>query len=148
MKTNLIILGAVAIIVIGGVVFFANQNIAPTDEGTPITTGTNDEPLPVSDSNDSTPTQGNTQNTNTDEPKAQGFTMAQVATHSNISSCWTAVRGKVYDLTSWIPQHPGGPDKILKLCGKDGTETFVGQHGGSAQQETQLAKFYIGDLIQ
>lgn len=74
------------------------------------------------------------------------FTMAQVKQHASASSCWTAIDGKVYDLTSWINQHPGGPARILSLCGTDGTAAFHAQHGTQTRPNSVLAGFYIGKL--
>lgn len=76
------------------------------------------------------------------------ITMEQVADHTDGTSCWSAINGSVYDLTSWIPQHPGGSQAILQLCGTDGSEKFNGQHGGSPMQERILAGFKIGELSQ
>lgn len=76
------------------------------------------------------------------------FTMDEVSVHSTEASCYTVIRGTVYDLTAWISKHPGGDKNILKLCGIDGTTAFVGQHGGSEKQENVLAGFEIGTLIQ
>ena len=75
-----------------------------------------------------------------------GLTMADIATHGTRDNCWTAINGGVYDLTSWIPQHPGGEQGILALCGTDGSARFNGQHGGSATQLNILAGFKVGDL--
>lgn len=80
--------------------------------------------------------------------KAEGFIMADVAKHANPGNCWAAINGGVYDLTAWIGSHPGGEDKIIALCGKDGSATFNGKHGGSEKQETQLAAFKIGVLTK
>ncbi len=33
--------------------------------------------------------------------------------HNVETDCWISVRGKVYDVTEWIPKHPGGTDPIL-----------------------------------
>lgn len=85
---------------------------------------------------------------NTDTTIAENYTLAQVATHNNASSCWAAINGKVYNLTSWINQHPGGPERILSICGKDGSALFNGQHSGEARPETMLAGFYLGPLAQ
>ncbi len=74
--------------------------------------------------------------------------MAQVEAHADESSCWAAINGKVYDLTQWIHQHPGGPEHILALCGTDGSAAFNAQHGGESQPAQELATFYIGDLAQ
>src|ERR1700733_8583211 len=45
------------------------------------------------------------------------YTLAEVAEHNSATSCWTAINGGVYDVTTWINQHPGGPEHILALCG-------------------------------
>jgi len=77
-----------------------------------------------------------------EEEKA--FTMDEITKHNSEESCWTIIRGEVYDLTDWISQHPGGPDKILSICGKDGTEAFIQKHGGKEKPEETLKKFKIG----
>ncbi len=76
------------------------------------------------------------------------YTLAQVAQHNNGASCWTAINGDVYDVTSWINEHPGGPQAILSLCGTDGSAAFNGQHGGQARPAAELATFKIGTLVQ
>ncbi len=75
-----------------------------------------------------------------------GYTLAEVATHDNESSCWTAVNGNVYDLTSALDSHPGGKKNIMKLCGIDGTAAFTAQHSGQSRPESGLANLYIGPL--
>jgi cytochrome b involved in lipid metabolism len=70
-----------------------------------------------------------------------------VATHNLRSSCWSAINGSVYDLTSWIPNHPGGERAILSLCGTDGSDAYNGQHGGSSRTATILGGFKLGALI-
>ena len=74
------------------------------------------------------------------------YTMAQVAQHNSSTSCFTAINGSVYDLTSFIGQHPGGPQAILSLCGVDGTAAFMSQHGGQGRPEQELASLKIGTL--
>jgi len=72
------------------------------------------------------------------------YSFMQVSSHSSASSCWTIIGNNVYDLTSWINQHPGGKQAILGLCGKDGTIAFEKQHGGQARPQSELKSFYIG----
>lgn len=74
------------------------------------------------------------------------YTAAQVAEHASSSSCWASVDGSVYDLTPWISQHPGGSERILSLCGTDGTTAFANQHGSNAKAKDALARFRIGAL--
>ncbi|HEV7449093.1 MAG TPA: cytochrome b5-like heme/steroid binding domain-containing protein [Candidatus Paceibacterota bacterium] len=80
-------------------------------------------------------------------PAPSGYTLAQVSAHNSSASCWTAINAKVYDVTSWISQHPGGAGAILSLCGKDGSAAFNGQHGGERRPEAELATFYLAPLI-
>jgi cytochrome b involved in lipid metabolism len=74
------------------------------------------------------------------------YTMEEISNHNSKESCWTVIRGDVYDLTNWINKHPGGADKILKICGKDGTDLFVREHGGKEKPEKILEGFEIGAL--
>jgi cytochrome b involved in lipid metabolism len=76
------------------------------------------------------------------------YTKATVATHSGEASCWSIINGGVYDLTSFVGDHPGGDRNILKICGKDGTAAFEGQHGGDSRPETTLKEFYLAPLAQ
>lgn len=43
--------------------------------------------------------------------------------HNRSNDAWMVINGKVYDVTQYIPFHPGG-NKILMGVGKDGTELF------------------------
>ena len=84
--------------------------------------------------------------TTTSSTTSSTYTAAQVATHTSDSSCWTIINGNVYNLTSWISQHPGGPEHIEAICGIDGTSAFEGQHGNEARPNAILATFKIGTL--
>jgi cytochrome b involved in lipid metabolism len=75
-----------------------------------------------------------------------GYTMEQVKANNTSSKCWSAINGKVYDLTTWINSHPGGPGAITSLCGTDGTSSFNGMHGGSGQPASRLAGYLLGPL--
>ncbi len=74
------------------------------------------------------------------------YTLAQVSTHNSASDCWSVVSGGVYNLTTWISQHPGGASAIIGLCGIDGTSGFMSQHGGQGNPAAELAAFKIGVL--
>lgn len=76
------------------------------------------------------------------------ITLAHIALHNSRTSCWTAINGSVYDLTSWIPNHPGGESAILSICGTDGSNAYNNQHGGESKQASILIGFKIGTLTQ
>ncbi|KAJ5835292.1 FMN-dependent dehydrogenase [Penicillium robsamsonii] len=56
------------------------------------------------------------------------LTGAKVAEHNSKDSCWVIVHGKAYDVTEFLPEHPGGQKIILKYAGKDATEEFEPIH--------------------
>ncbi|MEM5799248.1 MAG: cytochrome b5 domain-containing protein [Candidatus Aenigmatarchaeota archaeon] len=72
------------------------------------------------------------------------YTIDEISKHNSEKSCWTIIRDKVYDLTSFINEHLGGPQNIISLCGKNGTKSFENKHGGQLKQEQKLNEFEIG----
>ncbi|KAJ6538470.1 FMN-dependent dehydrogenase-domain-containing protein [Mycena vulgaris] len=51
-----------------------------------------------------------------------------VAEHNSRESCWIIVHGKVYDVTEFLDEHPGGSKIILKYAGKDATQEYEPIH--------------------
>lgn len=72
----------------------------------------------------------------------------EVANHNSEKDCWSIVKGNVYDLTSYIRSHPGGPNRIISICGKDGTQAFSNQHGNQGSPNRTLDSFLIGAIDQ
>jgi cytochrome b involved in lipid metabolism len=76
------------------------------------------------------------------------ITMTEVTQHADQSSCWMVIGNNVYDVTSYVSQHPGG-DMILSGCGKDATSMFNNRPGGgshSSRALSVLSSFQIGTL--
>ena len=71
----------------------------------------------------------------------------EVATHSTAADCWETINGKVYDLTTYAPKHPGGSKKVTDLCGLDATQAFntIDKHQRSGITE-ELTTYYIGEV--
>lgn len=76
------------------------------------------------------------------------YTAEDVASHTQASSCWVTRAGKVYDVSGFLHDHPGGDDILLNHAGtdideimKDGNEH---QHSDSAYE--MLAGYVIGRL--
>ena len=56
------------------------------------------------------------------------MTMKSVEEHSTVDDCWTVIDNKVYDLSRYSDQHPGGVAAIKDSCGKDSTKRFLVAH--------------------
>jgi cytochrome b involved in lipid metabolism len=70
-----------------------------------------------------------------------------VAKHNKASNCWTIVDGKVYNLTKFVAKHPGGRKRIIRMCGRDSSAAFHGQHSsGSRANKVVLRRYKIGTL--
>ena len=55
------------------------------------------------------------------------FTADEVAEHNSPSDCWLLIHGKVYDVTDWVPNHPGG-SMIFVRAGGDCSQLFDSYH--------------------
>jgi len=55
---------------------------------------------------------------------AKEFTTTDVAKHNKKDDIWVIVNGQVLDVTSFLPDHPGGEKAILLYAGRDATEEF------------------------
>ncbi len=115
------------------------------DLGTTPTTQATPKPTAPAPTPKTTTTVTNTTTTTTSAQKT--FTLAEVSAHSTKSSCYTTMNGKVYDITSYIPRHPGGEKEIMQICGKNGSSLFKDQHSGQSKPNNILKSFEIGVLI-
>lgn len=70
----------------------------------------------------------------------------EVAKHNSDKSCWVIVHGKAYDVTDFLPEHPGGPKIILKYAGKDATEEFEPIHPPDTLDKYLDKKHHLGDV--
>ncbi|MBK9740162.1 MAG: cytochrome b5 domain-containing protein [Actinobacteria bacterium] len=75
---------------------------------------------------------------------SKSYSLSQVKAHNKATDCWSVVGKNVYNLTTWIPKHPGGKTVVTAMCGKNGTATFNSQHKGSGSAARALAPYKIG----
>jgi L-lactate dehydrogenase (cytochrome) len=62
------------------------------------------------------------------QSKSNQLTGEEIAKHNSKESCWVIIHGRAYDVTEFMPEHPGGPKIILKYAGKDATEEYEPIH--------------------
>ncbi|KKF95364.1 Ceramide very long chain fatty acid hydroxylase SCS7 [Ceratocystis platani] len=47
------------------------------------------------------------------------FTRAEIESHNSPKSCFMTINNKVYDVTDFVDDHPGGAELVLDYAGKD-----------------------------
>lgn len=70
--------------------------------------------------------------------------LEEVSRHNTRDDCWVVISNKVYDVTSWLPRHPGGDMLILNVAGRDCTDEFKIFHLKPSFK--QLKPFLLGEL--
>ncbi|PWZ41813.1 Acyl-lipid (9-3)-desaturase [Zea mays] len=64
--------------------------------------------------------------------------------HASAADLWISISGDVYDVTPWLPHHPGGDLPLITLAGQDATDAFAAYHPPSARP--LLRRFFVGRL--
>ncbi|KAL3138422.1 hypothetical protein ABBQ32_006216 [Trebouxia sp. C0010 RCD-2024] len=79
------------------------------------------------------------------QPVKQKITLEDCKLHNKEEDCWLVISGKVYDVTEFLDEHPGGFDIVLAATGKDATEDFE-EIGHSNAAREMLDKYYVGEF--
>eukprot|EP00937_MAST-01D_sp_MAST-1D-sp2_P005833 g5833.t1 len=69
------------------------------------------------------------------------ITAEELKKHKSADDCWLAINGKVYDVTKFLPDHPGGKKAPLMVSGGDATEEFEMLH------KPEVLDKYAKDLL-
>ncbi|CAM0140567.1 hypothetical protein VKS41_006586 [Umbelopsis sp. WA50703] len=73
----------------------------------------------------------------------QAYTKEEISKHNTDKDAWVIVDGKVYNVTEFLSEHPGGKKILLKSCGKDATAQFKNFHNDSVL-DSVAQPFLIG----
>ena len=52
------------------------------------------------------------------------YSIEEIQTHNTHKSLWVIIENNVYDMTSFLEEHPGGTKPLLKYAGTDVTAKF------------------------
>ncbi|XP_076888954.1 cytochrome b5-like [Bidens hawaiensis] len=76
---------------------------------------------------------------------AKVLSFEEVSKHNRKTDCWVIISGKVYDVTPFLDDHPGGDEVLILATEKDATEDF--EDVGHSEAATDLMKkFYVGEI--
>ncbi|WCJ32453.1 Cytochrome b5 [Euphorbia peplus] len=78
-------------------------------------------------------------------PDPKVYVFEDVLKHNKIKDCWLVISGKVYDVTPFMDDHPGGDEVLLSSTGADATNDFE-DVGHSDAARDMMDKYYIGEI--
>jgi cytochrome b involved in lipid metabolism len=80
-------------------------------------------------------------------PAREDLTPEEVAQHNKPDDAWISIHGKVYDVTPFLNDHPGGKKILLRMAGKDATQEFDNFHKIDVLQKYG-SQLYVGNLAK
>lgn len=66
------------------------------------------------------------------EEEKKYITEEELKRHNKAGDLWISIQGKVYDVSNWVNDHPGGEVPLMNLSGQDVTDAFIAFHPGTA----------------
>ncbi|XP_010277835.1 PREDICTED: cytochrome b5-like [Nelumbo nucifera] len=76
----------------------------------------------------------------------KAYSLSEVFLHSSKKDCWLIINDKVYDVTKFLEDHPGGEDVLLEASANgDATEAFD-DVGHSSTATSMMNSYLIGFL--
>ena len=75
------------------------------------------------------------------------FTLAEMKEMNDKVKTVLVIHDKVYDVTSFLNEHPGGEEILLDHAGKDATEDFS-DVGHSKDALELMKKYQIGEVVE
>jgi cytochrome b involved in lipid metabolism len=68
------------------------------------------------------------------------YRMGEVSAHNTEHDAWMVVHNVIYDVTAYLPSHPGGAALLIGLCGRDATQAFSRSHANQSKADDMLRK--------
>lgn len=69
----------------------------------------------------------------------------ELKAHTKRDSVWLLIENKIYDVTKFLDDHPGGEEILIEQAGKDSTEVF-NDVSHSADAKELMKTYLIGKL--
>ncbi|GJQ84499.1 cytb5 [Trypoxylus dichotomus] len=78
---------------------------------------------------------------------AKEYSYAEVKKHNNNQGAWVVIHNEVFDVSTFLNEHPGGEEVLLEQAGKDASEAFE-DVGHSTDARELMQKYKIGDIVE
>lgn len=73
------------------------------------------------------------------------FRLSEIEQQNSFHSAWIIIDYKVYDVTKFLEEHPGGEEVLREQAGGDATESFE-DVGHSTDAREMMRDFRIGEV--
>ncbi|KAL0638738.1 hypothetical protein Q9L58_002162 [Maublancomyces gigas] len=73
------------------------------------------------------------------------YTLDEVKEHQTKKDLWMILHDKVYSVSSFVDEHPGGEEVLMDVAGQDATEAFE-DVGHSDEARELLVGLLVGNL--
>ncbi|KAI9933195.1 hypothetical protein ASPWEDRAFT_114552 [Aspergillus wentii DTO 134E9] len=73
------------------------------------------------------------------------YTLNEIKSHNTKQDLWVVIHGKVYDITKYTRDHPGGADVLVDVAGTDATAAYE-DVGHSEDADAILQTFCVGTV--
>ncbi|XP_051737483.1 cytochrome b5 [Ctenopharyngodon idella] len=85
------------------------------------------------------------ENNGTDGKGVKYYRLSEVEERNSFKSTWIIINNKVYDVTKFLEEHPGGEEVLREQAGGDATESFE-DVGHSTDAREMASTMLIGEL--
>ncbi|TSK16045.1 Cytochrome b5 [Bagarius yarrelli] len=85
------------------------------------------------------------ENHDSDGNAVKYYRLSEVEEHNSFKSTWIIINHKVYDVTKFLEEHPGGEEVLREQAGGDATESFE-DVGHSTDARAMSKSMMIGEL--
>uniref|UniRef100_A0A8C1S593 Cytochrome b5 n=1 Tax=Cyprinus carpio TaxID=7962 RepID=A0A8C1S593_CYPCA len=85
------------------------------------------------------------ENKETDGKDVKYYRLSEVEERNSFKSTWIVINNKVYDVTKFLEEHPGGEEVLREQAGGDATESFE-DVGHSTDAREMASSMVIGEL--
>ncbi|XP_010899229.1 cytochrome b5 [Esox lucius] len=73
------------------------------------------------------------------------YRLSEIEERNSFKSTWIIINHKVFDVTKFLEEHPGGEEVLREQAGGDATESFE-DVGHSSDAREMAATFVVGEL--
>lgn len=80
------------------------------------------------------------------EVEVPEYTIKDVAQHKAKDDTWIVIHGKVYNITDYIQDHPGGAEALMEVAGEDATTAY--EDVGHSEDAREIMNPYLVGVVK